>query len=483
MEVGIYALSSGYSKSAIAVVRIVKKDVLNDILQFINKKKIKPRYATLVNIYKDKEKTKILDNCILIYFEGKSSYCGIDTVELYLHGSLFIVKELFNLLDSIGYREAEPGEFTKLAVLNGKMDLIQAEAINNLINADSQLAYENSLKNLGREFSEKLNIFEKKIIEISSFLEASLEYPEEEFEDESEYIKKIKSDFEFLIAEISEILKNSVNSLALHNKINIVIVGPTNSGKSSLFNFLLKEDRSIVSDIHGTTRDYIESELTLGNLHISLFDTAGIRYSEDKIERIGINRVKKLIKDSDYIIFLVSIDCDIDDDLFQIYKENKDKLLVVLNKIDLLIKDKDKNNKFGKKEILKIIEQSNEMKEKVKNLIFLEENNFMPISVEYGYGIIYLEDYIRKKFELVENINKIDDNNQYLFIQTVRQKKLLEQVLNYIVEAKDILFEKNLYDIAAENLKNAYNTINELTGKLYSEDLFNEVFSKFCLGK
>jgi len=491
MSNGIYALASGYGKSAIAVVRITKKNVLLDISKFINKKNIKPRYATLVNLYKDKEKINLIDNCILLYFEGNRSYCGIDTIELYLHGSLFIIKEVFNLLDSIGYREAEPGEFTKLALINGKIDLIQAEAINNLINSENQKAYENSLKNLDKEFSNRLKIYEEKILNISSFFEASLEYPEDDFEVDEGYLKRIEDDFDFLIDEISNILKNSDSSIRLHSKFNVVIAGPTNSGKSSLFNTFLKEDRSIVSDIHGTTRDYIESELTLGNLHISIFDTAGIRDSEDKIEKIGIQRVNKLISEADIIIFLLSVDCILDKKLLELFENNKSKIIVALNKIDLLFtKDeilKTKNIEKTKKnqDIEKVIGKMKELKltERVFEEFLLENhNNIIPISIEMNYNIDLIEKMLKDKLEKSYEQSK-DEDESYFFIQTIRQKVLIEQVLKYIKDAQVAYKNKGLYDISAECLKNAYLKINELTGKEYTEELLESIFSKFCLGK
>jgi len=482
MNSGIYALASGYGKSAIAVVRITKENVLLDISKFINKKNIKPRYATLVNLYKDKEKTNLIDNCILIYFEGIRSYCGIDTIELYLHGSLFIIKEVFNLLDSIGYREAEPGEFTKLALINGKMDLIQAEAINNLINSETQKAYENSLKNLDKEFSNRLKLYEDKIINISSFFEASLEYPEDDFEVDESFLKSIDDDFEFLIDEISKILKNSDSSIRLHSKFNVVIAGPTNSGKSSLFNTFLKEDRSIVSDIHGTTRDYIESDLSLGSIHISLFDTAGIRDSEDKIEKIGIQRVNKLISEADIIILLISVDGNLDKKVIELFEKYKSKIIVVLNKIDLV---------FGKDEIIKAknleklvkkVEESKLTESLLKEFLSNNESQIIPISIEMNYNIDLIEKILKEKLE--KSYEQSDEENEnFFFIQTIRQKVLLEQVLKYIKDAAISYKNKGLYDISAESLRNAYLKINELTGKEYTEELLDSIFSKFCLGK
>lgn len=489
MNTGIYALASGYGKSAIAVIRITRDGVLSDILNFIDKKDIKPRYATLVKIFKDKEKIKLIDNCILIFYKGKNSYCGIDTVELFLHGSLFTIKEVFKLLDSIGYREAQPGEFTKLAVLNGKIDLIQAEAINNLINSDNPVAFENSLKNLEKEFSYKLNSYERTILDISSFLEATLEYPEEDLDEENNALRKIEEQINTLISDIEKILDNSNYSLAFHNKINIVIVGPTNSGKSSLFNSLLKDDRAIVSDIHGTTRDYIESELILGNLHISLFDTAGIRESDDIIEKMGIQRVKKLIDQADYLIFLISIDSKIDKDLLEIYKNNKEKLILIINKIDLIFEKKRfvfdslKSNDYEKSKILNKIISLKNIDDEIKKLIEDYKINIIPVSIEYGYGVDTVENYIRNKFEIINNFGDGKIDNNYFFIQTIRQKNVLEEILNYLIDGKKNLFDKGLYDLAAENFKNAYRKINELTGKKYSEELFNLIFSKFCLGK
>lgn len=481
MNIGIYALASGYGKSAIAVIRITKNDVISDLSKFINKKKIIPRQATLIDLYKDEERKKKIDNCILIFFKGQNSYSGVDTVELHVHGSLFVIKEIFNLLDSLGYREALPGEFTKLAVLNGKIDLIQAEAINNLINSDSEKAYENSLKNLGKEFSEKISNYERQILDISSFLEASLEYPEDDFESDENYLNIIFDKFHFLKTDILKILDNSSYGLALHSKNSVVIVGPTNSGKSSLFNCILKEDRSIVSDIHGTTRDYIESELVLGNTNISLYDTAGIRESEDKIEKIGISRIKKLIDEANLIIFLISVDSNIDLKLLDIYKENKEKIIIVLNKIDLLFNKENCEKFFIEKEINnKLI---GKLDSEIKNFILQNSSKILPISIELNIGIKELENLIRNKFEYNFDGDIKNNDEDYFFIQTIRQKVILEQVLNYILDAEKNLKENGLYDIAAENLKNAYLKINELTGKDYSEDLFNVIFSKFCLGK
>ncbi len=482
MNNGIFALATGYTKSAIAVIRIAKKDLLGDLIDFIDKKSIKPRFATLIKIFGDKENKKIIDNCILIYFEKDKSYCGIDTIELHVHGSLFVIKEIYELLESLGYREAEPGEFSKLAVIHGKMNLIQAEAINNLINAETQQAYENS-KNLGKDFTKKLNYFENLILSISSFLEASLEYPEEELDSQDEELKEVYKKFDILQKEIDKILENSSYGISLHSRYNIVIVGPTNSGKSSLFNLLLKEDRSIVSDVHGTTRDYIESELLLGNLHLSLFDTAGIRNSDDKIEQLGIKRVKKLIEDADLIIFLIAVDSLVDKELIEIFLNYTKKILVVLNKIDLVIDLKDNLNKLDYLNIKNEIINSNKIEKNTKDFILNLIDEFIFISVEYNFGIKFVEEKLKKSLEITIGNVDLQEDRGYEFIQTVRQKVLLEEVLNYINEAEKFLKEKNLFDISAENLKNAYLKINELTGKEYSKELFDLVFSKFCLGK
>ncbi|HOV45912.1 MAG: tRNA uridine-5-carboxymethylaminomethyl(34) synthesis GTPase MnmE [Spirochaetes bacterium] len=316
MSEGIYALATPYGKSAIAIIRASKEGILNLMLPYLTTKKVADRKAILTYLYFDREREKLIDQLIMIYFPGKSSYSGVDTIEFHCHGSVFIVKEIFKFLQSLGFREASRGEFTRLAVLNGKMDLIQAEAINNLINSESFDAYEVSLRNLSSALSNIVEEIYQEILDSASIIESILSYPEEDWELENQYIDDIYNKVDNSLNKVEELLKNANYGISLNTRYDVVIVGPTNAGKSSLFNALLKKDRSIVSDIHGTTRDYIECDYKLDSFQLSLYDTAGLRKTEDKIELAGIKKVKDLIKEADCLIHILSID-----DILNLYKQ------------------------------------------------------------------------------------------------------------------------------------------------------------------
>ena len=457
MEKTIVAISTASGNGGIGIIRLSGRqtfDIIDKI--FIPKNKSKDikgytmKYGNIVN----PKNNEIIDEVLVSYFVAPKSYTTENMCEINSHGGTVVEKRILELCLENGAELAEPGEFTKRAFLNGRIDLSQAEGIIDLINSKTEMEAKESINQLEGNLSKKIKKIEQKMLDIMVNIEVTIDYPEYDVEEvtNSEALKNLN--------EIHSLLKELENSFnkgkIIKDGIKTVIIGKPNAGKSSLLNSLLKEDRAIVSDIAGTTRDTIEEYLNIEGIPLKLIDTAGIRDTENTIEKIGVEKSKKLVNDADLIIAIFDISGSLDEDDRKIIELIRDKkAIILLNKVDVL-----KNN--------------NKMEEEIKKL----NKPVIKISAKEEMGLENLYDEIKKMFEL----NEISSNNEIL-ITNERHKNQIIKAKQNILDAIEIVRNNTPVDIISIYINQAMEDLGEITGVNVSENIINEIFAKFCLGK
>ena len=457
MEKAIAAISTASGNGGIGIIRLSGRQTF-DIIEkiFIPKNKsteIKGYSIKYGNIINPNNK-EIIDEVLVSYFVSPKSYTTENMCEINSHGGAVVEKRILELCLQNGAELAEPGEFTKRAFLNGRIDLSQAEGIIELINSKTEMEAKESINQLEGSLSKKIKEIEKKMLDITVNIEVTIDYPEYDVEEvtNNEALKSLK--------DIHILLKNLENSFnkgkIIKDGIKTVIIGKPNAGKSSLLNTMLKEDRAIVSDIAGTTRDTIEEYLNIDGIPLKLIDTAGIRDTDNTIEKIGVEKSKKLVNDADLVIAIFDISTNFDDDDRKIMSLIKDKkAIILLNKVDIVNENK-----------------SNE--EEIKEL----NKPIIKISAKEEIGLDLLYNEIKKMFEL----NEISSNNEIL-ITNERHKNQIIKADKHILEGIDTI-EKHLpVDIISIYINQAMEDLGEITGENVSENIINEIFAKFCLGK
>lgn len=444
----ICAAITSYGIGAVSIVRVSGPKALEigDNI-FIGKHKLSD--SPTHRIYYGRLKNNI-DDVLVSVFREPHSYTGEDSIEISHHGNFLITKKILQLLIENGARLAEPGEFTKRAFLNGKIDLLQAEAVSEIIQSRSDIAVQSARKQLDGLLSDKIKEIKDYLIEVIGLLELELDFVEDdiEFVDKKILIEKIEN----INNLIDKLLSTFQRGKFIYEGINVLIIGRPNVGKSSLLNKLLNDERAIVSDIPGTTRDIIKEEIFIEGTLFRFFDTAGLRSSSDFIEEEGIRRAKNLVEKADIIIHLLDLD-SLNDNLidFGINASNK-TVIKVLNKMDLITEN----------DLIEI--------EKNSNLIF--------ISAKTGEGI-------DKLFDMFKNF--IIDNQIYsedvAVISNIRHYNSLKSAKEALVNAKQSLIDNQSNEFVAIDLRKAANSLKELTGEITSEEILNSIFSKFCIGK
>lgn len=449
----IFALSTFYGKSALAIVRITGLQVLTILYKFNIRNNITPNKISLVKIYT--KNTIFIDECLVIFFQNGKSYTGVELIELQVHGSIAVINKIFNQLFQINnFRMALPGEFTKLALTNNKISFDKAEAISDLINAETNAQHYSASQIYNGDLKKIQIIIKNMFIEIIGQLEAFIDFPGDMFK----YIKTINQKVILLKKLINKIIDSFNISSLLKNGINISIIGDSNSGKSTLMNLLTKTNRSITSNISGTTRDIVIDKIEILGIPIILHDTAGIRYSNDIIESIGIEKTLHTIKNSSIIIFVHNINIKINLKILNYIKKYNTvgKFIFISNKIDLI----DSKKKYFS-QCIKI----NNCKIKSKYKIFISLNR----DSSHNSIINILVSIIKYFLPMQKNI----------IITSLRQQKILKNCLEYINKASSI----NEFELKVEEFKNAANKINELIGIISSKEILNQVFTNFCIGK
>ena len=428
--------------------------ILEKIFKLKNPQKIEDIPGYTIKYGHILDEGKIIDEVLVSYFKSPKSYTTEDMCEINTHGGNVVMSKILELCIKNGANLAEPGEFTKRAFLGGRIDLSQAESIIDIINAKSEREAKEGIKQLEGFLSEKIIEVKNELLEIMANIEVSIDYPEYDTPDVTynDILEKIN-----LCREKLNKLKNSFNNgKIIKNGIKTVIIGKPNVGKSSLLNAILKEDRAIVTEIEGTTRDTIEEFVNINGVPLKIVDTAGIRDSQDKVEKIGIEKSKKLAYDADLIIAILDSSSDLTDDDFEILEIAKNKKsIIVLNKSDLQQKTTLQNPK---------------LKDFKKNAIYLSAKDKM--------GLELLYDKITDMF----NLNEINLDNE-IFITNERHKNLISKAIENLNKAENILKQGLPVDIIEISLKNVISNLSEITGEEASEEIINEIFSRFCLGK
>lgn len=439
----IVAIATSLGTAGVSIIRISGNHLLS-VAHILTKKKPIPRFATYCD-FVDKN-NEIIDSGIMIYFKSPNSFTGEDVIELHSHGGVIVTNLLLQRCLELNCRLAEAGEFSKRAFLNGKIDLAQAESIIDLINASNQNIAKAAIKSLKGVFSKKINEINKQIINLRVLVEAQIDFPEEEinFFDKSNLKKQINK----INFNLNDILKTAHQGSILRQGINIILIGSPNVGKSSLLNSLAMNDIAIVTKIAGTTRDIIKEQININGIPINIIDTAGVRKTDDAIEKIGIQKIKHELQTADVILLISDHNKIINDETKNIinqHAQNK-KIIEIHNKIDLT----------GEKS--QIINTNNSI--------------IIKISVKNNIGIDLLKSEILK----LVNMENIDNN---IFTSRARH-------IYYIKEAIEELnksFSVDLTDLIAEHLRIAHNNLSKITGEFTNEDLLGEIFKNFCIGK
>lgn len=427
--------------------------ILDKIFVQKNKKDIEeiPGYTIKYGHIKNKN-NEIVDEVLVSYFKEPKSYTTENMCEINSHGGNIVMKQILELCIENGAELAEPGEFTKRAFLNGRIDLSQAEAVIDVINAKTKIETKESINQLQGYLSKRISNIRKKLIDMMVDIDANIDYPEYDLEDVS-YNKAIQ-ELTDIYNDLNKLEKSFDNGKIIKNGIKVAIIGKPNAGKSSLLNAMLKEERAIVTEYEGTTRDTIEEFLEIDGIPIRIIDTAGIRNAKDEVEKIGIKKSKEVAETADLIIAIFDITKKLDEEDKKILDiiGNK-KSIIVLNKIDLV----DKVN--IPEEILKY-----------ENIIEMSALNKQGIEEMYN------------KIAEIFKFNDIEEDNSFI-ITNIRHKELIKKANKNIEDAINTLKNNLPIDIISINIKDALENLGNITGENVSENIINEIFKKFCLGK
>lgn len=452
----IAAISTAIGEAGIAIVRISGDDSINIIDKiFVSASGIMMAEAEnrkfLYGHICDGDKK--IDEVLVVKMKGPHSYTAEDIVEIHCHGGVVSVKRILNLILSKGARLAEKGEFTKRGFLNGRIDLTQAEAVIDLIKAKTDISFDLGLNQLGGALSEVLNKLKDELVSMQALIVANIDFPDEDIEDAA--YNDLLDRSNKILEKMDKLLENSKNSRLLRDGINTVILGKPNVGKSSLLNGLLKYDRAIVTDIAGTTRDVIEDYINLDGVLLKISDTAGIRETDDEVEKIGVNIAREKLKDADLVIAIFDISRDFDQDDKEILKliENK-KHIIILNKDDLEQKiSDDEIEKYFKDDYLRLSVMENESVMKVEKLII----------------DLFFDGELQISSDTV--------------LSNLRHINALREAKKELLEVNESLNKRVFLDLIEVDLENVIAHISEITGTITTEDILDRVFSDFCIGK
>ena len=446
----IFALSSGIGKSGIAVFRISGNyDVILNVISSmtnldINKVISQPRYAFFTRIFDSKTKGQ-LDDALVIFFPAPFSFTGDNVLEIQSHGGPAIIQSVLKSLSNIaGLRLAEKGEFTKQAFFNGKMDLLQVEGISDLIDAETEQSRKLALKQVSGDFSLKMKNIKDKLVYLLSMITAEIDFLSDEFsssinQTQTEVINGINN----VLSDLVKFSNNNIGEI-IRSGFFVTILGSPNVGKSSLFNAIIGQEKSIISSIPGTTRDVVDVKIDIDGISVELSDTAGLRETSDIVENEGIKKALKCAENADLKMLVLDISSDLPINI-------DDNTVVIVNKIDL-DKEIDKT-KYP------------------KNTLF--------VSAKTGQGIEQLKNCLSEKIQGKISNNSIED----IMITQERHRQAIQNMITYLKETLKLSKIENSLDLQAENIKLALNEIEYLTGKIYFNDLLDNIFSKFCIGK
>ncbi len=457
----IVALATPSGAGAIAVIRVSGKDAIaicSPLFRSVSGKELDKQKSHTIHLGHIVDEERVLDEVLISIFKGTNSYTGEPTIEISCHGSIYIQQEIIQLLLRKGCRMADAGEFTLRAFLNGKLDLSQAEAVADLIASDSEASHQIAIQQMRGGFSNEIKKLRDELLNFASLIELELDFAEEDVEFAD------RTQFKDLVSRITKVLKRLIDSFAVGNVIKngipVAIVGEPNVGKSTLLNALLNEERAIVSEIAGTTRDTIEDEINIGGIGFRFIDTAGIRDTKDVVESIGIQKTFEKIEQAQVVIYLVdssllTVDgiSDLKTEVGKIKNKYPQKpLIIVANKVDMLQKDKAEN-------------------------LTSEIDNIHLLSAKTGLGVEALQN------KLLEFVNTGALRNNETIVTNTRHYDALLKALKEIQKVQYGLDTGLSGDLMAIDIRQALYHFGEITGEISSDDLLGNIFANFCIGK
>ena len=447
----ICAISTTMGVGAISIVRVSGNDAIHLVNNIFKGKDLTKVLSHTINYGYIVDGNEVVDEVLVSIMKAPKTYTTEDIVEINCHGGISTTNKILELLLSNGCRLAEPGEFTKRAFLNGRIDLIEAEAVGDLINAETDKSRSLSLNGVTGSITNMINEIRKKLVSISANIEVNIDYPE--YEDAivltNELVKpkvlEIKKDLE-------KLLKEAENGKLIKNGIDVAIIGKPNVGKSSLLNTLLEEDKAIVTNVAGTTRDIVEGKFVLGGIVLNLIDTAGIRETEDIVEQIGVNRSKEILEKANLVILVLNNNEELSKEEKELIKTIKDKnLIVYVNKNDL-------EKKIDETEI------------ECKNIVYGNTKDYK-----------YLDQLKNKIIEMF-NLEQLDSGNMN-YLSNSRQISLVKQALQSLDNCLEQIENNIEIDLLAIDIKECFDLLGEIIGTTYKDELLDEIFANFCLGK
>lgn len=451
MKDTIAAISTALGVGAISIIRVSGEDAVDIVNKIFKGKDLSLVESHTINYGFISDADKVIDEVLVSVMLAPRTFTREDVVEINVHGGIATTNKVLELLLTNGCRLAEPGEFTKRAFLNGRIDLVEAEGVMDLINAKTEKARSLAINQINGSVSSLIKELRQDLVETIANIEVNIDYPE--YEDiEVMTIDMVKKNIVDIRKKINDILRKSENSKLIKDGIKTVIIGRPNVGKSSILNCLLEEDKAIVTNIAGTTRDIVEGRLSVDGIILNMIDTAGIRKTDDIVESIGVSKSLSLIDEADLVLFVINNNEQLTDEDQEILDKLKGKNnIVIINKIDLESK-LDEN--------------------------IIDSENIVKISVTENIGIDCLKETIKKLF----NLDKIEQAD-YTYLSTARSISLLRQSLISLDNVEQGINSGMPIDMIEIDLKNVWNILGDIIGANYSDELIDQLFSQFCLGK
>lgn len=443
----IVAISTALGEGAISIIRVSGDDAIKIINPLFDGKDLEKASSHTINYGRIVYNGEIIDEVLLSIMKAPKTYTKEDVIEINTHGSIAVVNKIMEILLLEGCRLAEPGEFTKRAFLNGRIDLTESEGVMDLINSETELTRKMAINELSGNVSRLITDTREDIISLISNIEVNIDYPE--YEDiEVVTINKIREKIREIKEKLLKTLKLSEDGKILKDGIKTVILGKPNVGKSSLLNALLEEEKAIVTDVKGTTRDIVEGSILVGGVKLNLIDTAGVRKSDDIVEKIGIEKSLNLIDEAELVLLILDASCPLsEEDKYLLEKTKDKKRIIIMNKIDLKL-----NNSYMD-DVIKISAKNNE-------------------------GIEDIKDAIKELYNVGTFMSK-----NLTFFTNVRQISLLKSAIKSLEDVEQGIKEEREIDMIEIDLKLVWEKLGDIIGANYTEELIDNLFSRFCLGK